>query len=108
MPISAVHNCQCSSCQQLTDNPDKKLHQQMNLLLSRLDEQQRRWYVAVEANRIGHGGVRYLALITGLDEKTIQRGQQELEEGLDKRPTEQVRLPNGGRPLVEKKTRRSK
>ena len=28
----------------------------MNLLLSRLDEQQRRWYVAVESNRIGPGG----------------------------------------------------
>jgi hypothetical protein len=77
----------------------------MNLLLSRLDEQQRRWYVAVEANRIGHGGIRLLSQITGLDEKTIQRGQQELEQGFAERPVEQVRLAGGGRPLVEKKTR---
>jgi hypothetical protein len=28
----------------------------MNVLLSRLDEQQRRWYAALEANRMGHGG----------------------------------------------------
>jgi hypothetical protein len=60
------------------EHPDKELHHQMNLLLSRLDEQQRRWYVAVEANRIGHGGVRLLSQITGIDEKTIRRGQQEL------------------------------
>lgn len=76
----------------------------MNLLVRRLDEQQRRWYVAVEANRIGRGGVRLLSQITGLDEKTIQRGQQELEQGFAERPTEQIRLAGGGRQVVEKKT----
>ncbi len=43
-----------------------------------LDEQQRRWYTALEANRIGHGGVRLLSQITDMDEKTIRRGQEEL------------------------------
>jgi hypothetical protein len=105
MPISEVHKCECNQCQQEADHPDKKLHQQINLLISRLDEQQRRWYVAVEANRMGHGGVRLLSQITGLDEKTIQRGQQELEQGLADRPSEQIRLPGGGRHRVEKKTR---
>ena len=76
----------------------------MNLLLSRLDEQQRRWYVAVEANRLGHGGVRLLSQITGIDEKTIRRGQQELADELVERPIDRVRLPGGGRPPVEKKT----
>jgi hypothetical protein len=106
MPISDVYVCQCPDCQQPEDHPGKRLHQQMNLLLSRLDEQQRRWYVAVEANRLGPGSVRRLSQITGLDEKTIQRGQQELEQGLADRPSERVRLAGGGRPLVEKKTRR--
>jgi hypothetical protein len=46
-----------------------------------------------------------LSQITGLDEKTIQRGQQELEQGFAERPVEQVRLAGGGRPLVEKKIR---
>ncbi len=106
MPISGVHVCQCPNCQQLGEHPDKKHHQQMNLLLSRLDEQQRRWYVAVEANRKGHGGIRLLSEITGMDEKTIERGQQELEQELVARPGEQVRLAGGGRPLVEKKIQR--
>lgn len=106
MPISGIHTCQCSTCQQLGEHPDKRQHQQMNLLISRLDEQQRRWYVAVEANRIGHGGVRLLWQITGLDEKTIQRGQQELEQGLGERPTDQIRLAGAGRPAVEKKIQR--
>ena len=105
MSISKLHVCQCENCQSAGEHPDKRLHQQMNLLLSRLDEQQRRWYVAVEANRIGHGGIRLLSQMTGLDEKTIQRGQQELEQGMAERPVEQVCLGGGGRPLVEKKTR---
>ena len=84
---------------------DQEWHRQINLLLSRLDEQQRRWYVAVEANRMGVGGVRLLAQITGLDEKTIQRGQQELAGELSQRPQQRVRLPGAGRPRAEKKTR---
>jgi len=105
MSISEVHLCQCADCTQAEEHPNKQFHQQMNLLLSRLDEQQRRWYVAVEANRMGHGGVHLLSLITGLDEKTIQRGQQEVEQGLSERPVTQTRLTGGGRPRVEKKTR---
>jgi len=76
----------------------------MNLLLSRLDEQQRRWYLAVEANRLGYGGLRLLSQITGLDEKTIQRGQEELERNFADCPTDQVRSEGGGRQAVEKKT----
>lgn len=76
----------------------------MNLRLRRLDEQQRRWCVAVESNRMGAGGDRLLAQITGLDEKTIQRGRQELAGELSGRPEQRVRLPGGGRPRAEKKT----
>lgn len=53
MSVMDIHQCQCPHCQQEAAHPDQILHRQMNLLLSRLDEQQRRWYVAVEANRIG-------------------------------------------------------
>ena len=106
MPISKHHICQCANCQSSEEHPDKKLHRQINLLLSRLDEQQRRWYVAVEANRIGHGGLRLLSQITGLDEKTIQRGQQEMELEFAGRPANQIRSDGGGRQPVEKKTRR--
>jgi hypothetical protein len=76
----------------------------MNLFLSRLDEQQRRWYVALESKKIGHGGDARLSQITGLDVETIRRGRRELEAELTERPTAQVRLPGGGQPSVEKKT----
>lgn len=78
----------------------------MNLVCSRLDEQQRRWYVALESNRIGHGGDHLLSQITGLDEKTIRRGREELATSRADRPADRVRRPGGGRPTVEKKTRR--
>jgi hypothetical protein len=76
----------------------------MNVLLSRLDEQQRRWYVALEAERIGHGGTDQLARITGMNVNTIRRGRRELAGDLTNRPTERVRLPGGGRKPVEKKS----
>ena len=101
-----VHRCECLICQQEMTHPDQVLHRQMNLLLSRLDEQQRRWYVAVESNRLGGGGDQLLSQITGIDPKTIQRGRQELETGLSERPVGRIRLPGGGRPRAEKKIRR--
>ena len=73
--MGEIHVCRCPQCQAGAEHPDKELHRQMNLLLSRPDEQQRRWYVALEANRFGAGGVRLLSLITGIDQKTIRRGQ---------------------------------
>ncbi len=75
----------------------------MNLLLSRLDEQQRRWYVALEAKKLGHGGVKQMSKITGMDPDTIRRGTVELENNLVKRPVERVRVVGGGRKKVEKK-----
>jgi hypothetical protein len=106
MAASSVHECECIHCRQPDPHPDQARHAQMNLFLSRLDEQQRRWYVALEADRLGHGGERRLAEITGMDEKTIRRGREELAAGLVDRPATRVRKPGGGRPPVEKKTRR--
>jgi hypothetical protein len=74
----------------------------MNLLLSRLDEQQRRWFAGLEALRAGRGGVRRVSRITGMDEKTVRRGRSELLDALDQRPLDRVRLPGGGRHPAKK------
>ncbi|HKB42613.1 MAG TPA: hypothetical protein VKD72_39660 [Gemmataceae bacterium] len=76
----------------------------MNLLLSRLDEQQRRLFAALESKRIGHGGDRLLSLITGLHIETIRHGRRELDAGLADTPPDRIRRPGGGRPPSEKKT----
>lgn len=108
MSAKPTHQCQCPNCQQPGDHPDKQLHHQMNLLLSRLDEQQRRWYVGLEAKKLGHGGATLLSQITGMHVETIRRGQRELDADLEDRPTDRMRLPGGGRPPVEKNKQASK
>ena len=100
-----VHQCECGDCRQNGGQAKQQLHRRMNLLFSRLDEQQRRWYAAVESARIGHGGDELISQIIGLDVKTIRRGRAELEEEFADRPTEGVRTSGAGRPLAEKKTR---
>ena len=107
MPQQEVHSCQCPGCLGTGPYPDRGLHRQMNLLLSRLDEQQRRWYAAVESAKLGHGGDRSVSRITGLHVDTIRRGREELAASLDDRPADRVRLHGGGRLALEKKSHRS-
>jgi hypothetical protein len=73
-----------------------------------LDERQRRWIAGAEAARLGYGGVQLVANITGLDPKTIRRGQSELSQGLEDFPNARIRRPGAGRPPTEKKVRSSK
>jgi len=102
MDKGLVHECGCVDCK-TGDHPDRKDHRQLNVLLSRLDEQQRRWVAAREAIRLGHGGFQGISVITGLHPETIRRGRDELQDELRNRPVNLVRLPGGGRPRVEKK-----
>ncbi len=99
--------CQCPLCQQGDAHPDRERHRQLLIVFSRLDENQRRWFAALEANRLGHGGTRLMAQITGLDEKTIRRGRAELDASLTDPPGGRIRRAGGGRPAVEKKSQRS-
>ena len=106
MAVRDVHPCQCPVCQQPEPHPDQELHARMNLVLSRLDEQQRRWFAALESRELGHGGDTRIALILGLHVDTIRRGREELDAGLVDRPTDRVRRPGAGRPPGKKTTRR--
>src|SRR5512141_1749914 len=81
------NECRCSHCLQAEDHPDKRLHQLLNLLLSHLNEQERRWVAAYEARRLGWGGTTLVSLITGLSRVTIIRGQWELDDELRGRPS---------------------
>jgi hypothetical protein len=105
MADTVVHSCGCPQCQAGHDHDERQLHQQINLLMSRLNEQQRRWFAALESKKAGYGGDTLLALITGLHVDTIRRGREELDAGLDGRPTDRVRNPGAGRPPGKKKSR---
>ena len=99
-----IHQCECPACRSREDSPIKQLHTHINFLVSTLDEHQRRLYVGLEAQRLGHGGDRALAQITGLSVDTIAAGRRELHRA---HPTQRIRSTGAGRPRVEKKMRRS-
>jgi hypothetical protein len=105
MPADTIHACQCGPCSRGEAHPERERHYQTNLFLSRLDEDQRRWYLALESQRLGWGADRLLMEISGVDEKTIRRGREELAASLVNRPADWVRQPGAGRPPVEKKGR---
>ena len=44
-----------------------------------LNERDRRRYAAVEAAKLGHGGIEYVSQLLGCDPKAIGRGMAELE-----------------------------
>lgn len=101
-----VHQCPCPDCQVGT-GPIADHHRRLNLILSRLDEQQRRWVAAAEAQRLGFGGFNEVAAVTGMHPETIRRGRDELAADLTGRPADRVRIAGGGGRAVAKKTRRS-
>lgn len=100
--------CPCPGCRQPGDEAERQRHQRLLLVFGRLDEAQRRWFAALEADRRGSGGGQEVAPITGLDPKTIRRGREELAAGLADQPPGRVRPPGAGRPLIEKRPRRNR
>jgi hypothetical protein len=102
LPHAEVPQCQCLHGQPAAEPLHRARHQHLHGLLSRLNDQQRRWSAAVEATRLGHGGDPLVAHITRLDSNTLQRGRQALAEALAACPTARVRLPGAGRPRVDK------
>ena len=102
-PELKIHQCECDVCSTGSDPDIIRHHRQMNLLLSRLNEPQRRWYVGLFSQKARSPSDRQLSLITGLDAKTIRRGRRELEAGLADLPPDRQRRKGGGRPAAEKK-----
>ena len=83
--------------------PEERLREEFLKFLSSLNEKQRRWYVALESLKMGRGGDRRMAELTGMDVKTIARGREELRRH-DVTP-ERVRETGAGRHRMEKKTK---
>jgi hypothetical protein len=52
----------------------------MKCFYESLSEKDRRRYAAVEAEKLGHGGVEYVAGLFQCDPKTIVHGQQDVAE----------------------------
>jgi len=51
----------------------------MKRLFGWLSEKDRRRYAAVEAAKLGHGGIEYISRLLGCDPKTIRQGLEDLQ-----------------------------
>ncbi len=101
-----VHQCECAICRAGQEADIIAHHRHINLVLSRLEEAERRWYVASLSSGPGAPSDQVLTQISGLSDKTLARGRQELEAGLSAPEAGRQRQMGGGRKKAEKKTRR--
>jgi hypothetical protein len=76
------------------------IEDQMRLFYQCLSEKDRRRYAAVEAAKLGRGGISYLARVLDCDRHTIRQGLEELgdPEGLKQN---RIRRPGGGRKPID-------
>jgi hypothetical protein len=56
----------------------EEVEKQMKAFYRRLSEKDRRRYAAVEAAKLDHGGLQYIAQLFGIDGKTIRQGRADL------------------------------
>ena len=76
----------------------KAIRQRWGAVGSKLDERGRRLFAAAEVQAAGYGGLKIVAEITGLARSTINRGEDDLDEG--PRVNGQVRRAVAGRSAV--------
>ncbi|MBV7335376.1 hypothetical protein KFU94_45485 [Chloroflexi bacterium TSY] len=73
-----IHKCECKICIEQESPEIMENHHLMNLFMSRLDEQERRWYAAIEATKLGHGGRQKVSEITGLHVTLLSGKRKEM------------------------------
>ena len=61
----------------------EEVEQKMKLFAGWLSEKDRRRYAAIEALKLGHGGIDYIARLLGCDPKTIRQGMYDLDQPED-------------------------
>lgn len=58
----------------------KQVAKRMKALYKSLSEKDRRRYAAVEAEKLGYGGLAYISELFGCDVETIRRGIRDVEQ----------------------------
>lgn len=79
------------------------IEQLMRQYYHSLSEKDRRRFAAVEAIKLGHGGIGYIANVLGCDPQTVQEGLRELKQLPDDPSGQRIRKPGGGRKRAEVK-----
>ena len=74
-----------------------EVEQAMKSFCRSLREHDRRRYAAVEAAKLGPGGLAYLSRLLGIDSSTIRQGEADLKHLPPDEDPDRVRRPGGGR-----------
>ena len=78
---------------------------QMCRLYESLNEKDRRRYAAIEAAKLGHGGVTYISGLFGCHGDTIARGKRDLEQLPNDEAAGQVRKKGAAGQMLAKANR---
>jgi len=70
-------------------------------LFRSLDEASRRRLAGQRAIEIGYGGIKQVAMLSGLSQNTVRRGMAELRSGEELLAQGRIRRPGGGRKNIE-------
>lgn len=73
-----------------------EVEKQMQRFYQSLSEKERRRYAAVEALKLGRGGLSYISRLLGCDDEAMQLGKRELQDE-GQLTQSRVRGPGGGR-----------
>src|SRR6266849_4180535 len=84
---------------QKTYSPD--IEQLVRQYYQSLSEKDRRRFAALEAIKLGHGGIHYIAKVLACDPQTVKDGMRELKHLPDDPAGSRVRKPGGGRKKTE-------
>lgn len=90
---------------ELTHDEQTRSHRRQ--FFESLSEKDRRRFAAVEAERLGHGGIRRAAEELGCSTRTISRGLAELDALDDDPAAGRVRRPGAGRKKRSRPSRTS-
>lgn len=76
---------------------DETIEGRMKELFATLSEKDQRRYAAMEAAKLGHGGLAYVAQVVGCSRRTIERGLTDLQALPQDPAAGRIRRPGAGR-----------
>lgn len=79
------------------DGYERRVEVQMVNFYRSLSEKDRRRYAAVEAGKLGHGGVAYIAALFACDPDTIRRGLADVQSLPEDEAEGRVRKKGGAK-----------
>jgi hypothetical protein len=72
-----------------------EIEDQMKVFYDSLSEKDRRRYAAIEATKLGHGGIEYVCSLLGCHANTIRQGKQDVDQLPDDDAEGRVRKKGG-------------